>query len=56
MSQTKVLKVSQTKVLNNFDVTSDLIPASEQEDKPEKNLQILQTSSSKYLLIFQIKH
>ena len=48
--------MSQTKISNHFDVTTDLIPASEQEAKPEKNSQISQTKSSKYLLIFPIEH
>ena len=45
--------MSQTKISNHFDVTTDLIT---EEAKPENNSQILQTENSKYLLIFPIKH
>ena len=49
-------QMSQNKILNHLDVTTDLVPGPEQEAEPEKNSQVLQTKSSKYLLIFPIKH
>ena len=49
-------QMSQSKILNHLEVTTDLVPGPEQKAEPEKNSQVLQTKSSKYLLFFPIKH
>ena len=46
--------MSQSKILNHFDVTTDLIPGPQQRAKSGKKSQILQTKSCKYLIILPI--